>query len=139
MAVAARHHAHQVRSFGSVARSDERPNSDCRPVSRSDNQRVQDILDAADQILDVVNDGRGIWAKDRLRQLAVERLLEIIGESANALSDDSRPAGAISLRFLLCGNESGHLSLGDERSFSVGAVLGVSPMRLPGGCGRRFA
>lgn len=57
-------------------------------MSRSDDLRVQDILDAADQILDVVNDGRDIWAKDRLRQLAVERLLEIIGESANALSDN---------------------------------------------------
>jgi uncharacterized protein with HEPN domain len=59
-------------------------------VSRSDDQRVQDILDAADQILDVVKDGRGAWDKDRLRQLAVERLLEIIGESANALSDGFR-------------------------------------------------
>jgi uncharacterized protein with HEPN domain len=29
-------------------------------------------------------------AKDRLRQLAVERLLEIIGESANSLSDEFR-------------------------------------------------
>jgi len=28
MAVAARHHAHRVRLFGSVARGDERPNSD---------------------------------------------------------------------------------------------------------------
>jgi uncharacterized protein with HEPN domain len=59
-------------------------------VSRSDDQRVQDILDAADQILDVVEDGQGAWDKDRLRQLAVERLLEIIGESANALSDGFR-------------------------------------------------
>jgi uncharacterized protein with HEPN domain len=45
---------------------------------------VQDILDASDQILDVVKDGRDAWDKDRLRQLAVERLLEIIGESANS-------------------------------------------------------
>ena len=57
-------------------------------MRRSDDLRVQDILDAADQILDVVADGREAWAKDRLRQLAVERLLEIIGESANALSDE---------------------------------------------------
>jgi uncharacterized protein with HEPN domain len=49
---------------------------------------MQDILDAAEQILEVVADGREVWVKDRLRQLAVERLLEIIGESANALSDD---------------------------------------------------
>lgn len=59
-------------------------------MSRSDELRVQDILDAADQILDVVKDGQDAWKKDRLRQLAVERLLEIIGESATYLSDDFR-------------------------------------------------
>jgi uncharacterized protein with HEPN domain len=59
-------------------------------VSRSDEQRVQDILDACEQILEVVRDGRAAWDKDRLRQLAVERLLEIIGESANSLSEDFR-------------------------------------------------
>jgi uncharacterized protein with HEPN domain len=37
-----------------------------------------------------VRDGRAAWDKDRFRQLAVERLLEIIGESANSLSDDFR-------------------------------------------------
>jgi uncharacterized protein with HEPN domain len=61
-------------------------------VSRSDDQRVLDILDAADQIAAVVKDGRTAWEQDRLRQLAVERLLEIIGESANALSDEFRAA-----------------------------------------------
>ena len=59
-------------------------------MSRSDEQRVQDILDAAGQILEVVREGRAAWDKDRLKQLAVERLLEIIGESANSLSDDFR-------------------------------------------------
>ena len=42
-------------------------------MSRSDEQRVQDILDASDQILEVVKDGRDAWDKDRFRQLAVER------------------------------------------------------------------
>jgi uncharacterized protein with HEPN domain len=51
---------------------------------------VLDILDAADLIADAVKDGRKAWDQDRLRQLAVERLLEIIGESANSLSDDFR-------------------------------------------------
>lgn len=59
-------------------------------MSRSDEERVQDILDAADQVLDVVRDGQDVWKKDRLRQLAVERLLEIIGESANSLSEEFR-------------------------------------------------
>jgi uncharacterized protein with HEPN domain len=61
-------------------------------VSRTDDQRVLDILDAADQIAGVVKDGRKAWDQDRLRQLAVERLLEIIGESANTLSDEFRAA-----------------------------------------------
>lgn len=59
-------------------------------MSRSDDQRALDILDASDQIASVVKDGREAWAGDRLRQLAVERLLEIIGESANSLSDEFR-------------------------------------------------
>jgi uncharacterized protein with HEPN domain len=59
-------------------------------VSRSDEQRAQGILDACDQILQVVRDGRAAWEKDHFRQLAVERLLEIIGESANSLSEDYR-------------------------------------------------
>lgn len=59
-------------------------------MSRTDEQRAADILDAADEIAAVVKDGRQVWDADRLRQLAVERLLEIIGESANALSDEYR-------------------------------------------------
>jgi hypothetical protein len=61
-------------------------------VSRTNNQRVLDILDAADQIAGVVKDGRRAWDQDRLRRLAVERLLEIIGESANTLSGEFRAA-----------------------------------------------
>jgi uncharacterized protein with HEPN domain len=74
-------------------------------VSRTDDQRVLDILDAADLIAGVVKDGRKAWDQDRLRQLAVERLLEIIGESANTLSDDfragrTRCGSSLRLRFL---------------------------------------
>jgi hypothetical protein len=58
-------------------------------VSRTDDQRVLDILDAADLIAGVVKNGRKGWDQE-LHQLAVERLLEIIGESANTLSDDFR-------------------------------------------------
>ena len=48
-------------------------------MSRSDEERVQDILDASDQILEVVRDGRAAWDKDRLRVIAeieVGRLVE---------------------------------------------------------------
>jgi uncharacterized protein with HEPN domain len=59
-------------------------------VSRRDEERIADILDAAREIAEVIEFGRDAWDKDRIRQLAVERLLEIIGEAANSLSDDFR-------------------------------------------------
>jgi len=46
-------------------------------VSRRDDERVADILDAADEIAAIIEFGRDAWDKDRIRQLAVERLLEI--------------------------------------------------------------
>jgi len=58
-------------------------------VSRRDDERVADILDAG-EIAAVIELGRDAWDKDRIRQLAVERLLEIIGEAANSLSEDFR-------------------------------------------------
>jgi hypothetical protein len=39
---------------------------------------------------DVVAAGKQAWDTDRVRQLAVERLLEIIGESARAMTDAAR-------------------------------------------------
>ena len=42
-------------------------------MSRRDEQRVQDILDAADQVVDIAQVGRDAWDKDRLRQLATGR------------------------------------------------------------------
>ncbi len=59
-------------------------------MSRRDDERVADILDAAGEIAAVIELGRDTWDKDRIRQLAVERLLEIIGEAANSLSEDFR-------------------------------------------------
>jgi uncharacterized protein with HEPN domain len=59
-------------------------------VSRRDDERVADILEAAGQVATAIGPGRDAWEEDRLRQLAVERLLEIIGEAASALSDEFR-------------------------------------------------
>lgn len=61
-------------------------------MSRADDERIIDILDAARQITEVVKRGRQAWDADRISQLAVERLLEIIGESARAMSEQSRSA-----------------------------------------------
>lgn len=59
-------------------------------MSRSDDERVADILEAATEVSALVASGRDEWDGDRVRRLAVERLLEIIGEAARALSDEGR-------------------------------------------------
>jgi len=59
-------------------------------VSRSDDERVADILEATDQLAQLVERGRAEFDTDFVVRLAVERLLEIIGEAANALSDEGR-------------------------------------------------
>lgn len=59
-------------------------------MSRRDDERVADILEAGSQIAELTESGRDAWDKDRIRQLATERLLEIIGEAANTLSEEYR-------------------------------------------------
>lgn len=59
-------------------------------MSRTDDERIADILEAAEQILEIVDRGRSQWDTDRIGRLAVERLLEIIGESARAMTKRAR-------------------------------------------------
>jgi uncharacterized protein with HEPN domain len=59
-------------------------------VSRADDERIDDIVEAAGEVVAIVADGKEAWESDRVRQLAVERLLEIIGESARAMTDGAR-------------------------------------------------
>lgn len=59
-------------------------------MSRHDDERVADILDAAREVGEIVAGGEAAFRADRVRQLAVERLLEIIGESARAMTDGGR-------------------------------------------------
>jgi uncharacterized protein with HEPN domain len=77
-------------------------------VSRDDDKRIADILEAAQEVAEVVAVGEDAFKAERLRQLAVERLLEIIGEAARAMTDDGRaryPVGpwsdVVGLRTLL--------------------------------------
>jgi uncharacterized protein with HEPN domain len=51
---------------------------------------MADILEAADEVASLVAAGKGVWDTDRVRRLAVERLLEIVGEAARALSEQAR-------------------------------------------------
>lgn len=59
-------------------------------MSRSDDLRLLDILDAADRIARLAARGREAFDDDEALQPAIERLLEIIGESANSLSQEAR-------------------------------------------------
>lgn len=77
-------------------------------MSRSDDERIADIVEAAAEIATIVDRGKNAWDEDRVSRLAVERLLEIIGESARAMSHDGRSsvpavawADVIGLRTLL--------------------------------------
>jgi uncharacterized protein with HEPN domain len=63
-------------------------------VSRSDDLRLQDIIEASERIARIIARGRGAFREDEAVQPALERLLEVIGESANALSEDARSAVA---------------------------------------------
>jgi len=57
-------------------------------LSRSDVDRVADILEAANELAAVVEIGRDAFAESLLHRRAAERLLEIIGEASTALTDE---------------------------------------------------
>jgi uncharacterized protein with HEPN domain len=59
-------------------------------MSRGDEERLADILDAARELRDIVALGQPRFARESVLQRAAERLLEIIGEAANAIADDTR-------------------------------------------------
>ncbi|MEI8220431.1 MAG: HepT-like ribonuclease domain-containing protein [Actinomycetes bacterium] len=57
-------------------------------MSRSDDQRVADIVEAASNLTTLVERGRETFDQDLVIRLAMERLLEIIGEASHRLSED---------------------------------------------------
>ena len=59
-------------------------------MTRNDDERIADILEAGATLAAVVAGGETLWHDDEIRRLAAERLLEIIGESARAMSDEAR-------------------------------------------------
>ena len=58
-------------------------------MSRPDADRLADIIDAADELAEVVEVGHERFLVDRVRIRAAERRVEIIGEAANSLSDET--------------------------------------------------
>lgn len=59
-------------------------------MSRSDEERIADILDTAAELAEVTAVGRDTFRSSVLHIRAAERLLEIIGEASNTLSDACR-------------------------------------------------
>ena len=57
-------------------------------MSESDFELVEDILDAARELEEIVRLGKSDFDLNRISQRAAERLLEIIGEAAARLSQD---------------------------------------------------
>ena len=58
-------------------------------MSRSDSERIDDIIDAAGFLSRIVEEGQASFRADWKSQLAAERLLQKIGEAAVQLSDEA--------------------------------------------------
>lgn len=61
-------------------------------MSRSTEQRIADILTAADELAGITDRGRGAYDDDPVLRRAAERLLEIIGEAAKGVDAATRAA-----------------------------------------------
>lgn len=58
-------------------------------MSRTDEQLIGDILEASEDLALIVAAGRAKFYEDRITRRAAERLLEIIGEAAGNLSNET--------------------------------------------------
>ncbi len=61
-------------------------------MSRRDEDRVADILDAANELALIIGIGVEAFGESFLHQRAAERLIEIIGEASTALTDQFKAA-----------------------------------------------
>jgi uncharacterized protein with HEPN domain len=61
-------------------------------VTGADYKRLDDILAAATEIADIVSRGKNEFDRDVALRRALERCLEILGEAAKVLGDETRVA-----------------------------------------------
>ena len=61
-------------------------------MSRSDDKRLEDIAEEGEQIAAIVARGHQAVREDRVLELALERLLEIVGEAMSKMSVEFRDA-----------------------------------------------
>lgn len=59
-------------------------------MARSDHARLDDMRERCASAIEVVRRGRAAFDSDELLRLALERSLEIIGEAANHVSEETR-------------------------------------------------
>lgn len=59
-------------------------------MSRSDEQRIEDILEYAGRIASAVAKGHEVFLSDEYVGPAIERFIEILGEAARQLSDEAK-------------------------------------------------
>jgi len=59
-------------------------------LSRSDNLRILDIIEAAEEVAAIVSEGEDAFKTNLVSQRATERLLEIIGEAANQITEETK-------------------------------------------------
>lgn len=59
-------------------------------MSRGDTERLADLLEAAQEVERLVKEGHDEYLSNHFLQLALERLLQIIGEAARTLSAEFR-------------------------------------------------
>ena len=59
-------------------------------MSRSDELRIADIRDASSELAVIVSRGKAAFLADAILRRAAERVLEIIGEAANSVSEDTK-------------------------------------------------
>ncbi len=59
-------------------------------MSRSDDQRIQDILEYADKIAEVVVLGHDFFMSDKFVGPATERFIEVLGEASRMISEERR-------------------------------------------------
>lgn len=59
-------------------------------MTRADTQRIDDMLQATSEIADIVSRGRAAYDNDIALRRAVERCLEILGESSKMVTADTK-------------------------------------------------
>lgn len=80
-------------------------------MNQNDRRRIQDIIELAAELAGYINQGQEYFDSQSSQVRAVERVIELIGEAASAISNETRAtipevdwSGLIGLRVLLAHN-----------------------------------